>query len=161
VEVVDSKIIGTGFTNSAMPMFRYDTEDGGCLSPAPCSCDLPFPWLDNIKGRWDQALLWGKDGEPISTSALNFHDPVFLNFDRFQFRQEEPGRATLLVTRLFEADNARGLLVYAQKVLQERVGDTLAIDIRLTGPESLLSDRGKVVTVDQRYHAAVDNSYYD
>lgn len=161
VEVVDSKIIGTGFTNSAMPMFRYDTEDGGCLSSASCSCDLPFPWLDNIKGRWDQALLWGKDGEPISTSALNFHDPVFLNFDRFQFRQEEPGRATLLVTRLFETDNALGLLAYAQQVLQERVGDTLAIDIRLIGSESLLSHRGKVVTVDQRYEAAVDNSYYD
>lgn len=151
LETVDVRIVGTGFTNGAMPLFRYDTEDEGRLGAPECSCGLSFPWLSHIKGRWDQALLWGKGEEPISTSALNFHDPIFMSFDRFQFRQDEPGHAILLVTRTTEAAAPVELLRLAQRQLQERVGNSMNIEVRLTEPSALLSHRGKVVTVDQRY----------
>ncbi len=95
-------------------------------------------------------MLWGKGEEPISTSALNFHDPIFMNFDHFQFRQDEPGLATLLVTRATGVDDVSDVLHMAQRLLQQRVGDSLAIEVRLTEPGTLLSRRGKVVTVDQR-----------
>lgn len=150
METVNGRILGTGFTNGAMPLFRYDTEDEGRLGRPECSCGLSFPWLTDIKGRWDQALLWGKGEEPISTSALNFHDPIFMNFDHFQFRQDEPGLATLLVTRATGVDDVSDVLHMAQRLLQQRVGDSLAIEVRLTEPGTLLSRRGKVVTVDQR-----------
>jgi phenylacetate-CoA ligase len=151
MEVVDGKIIGTGFTNPAMPLLRYDTEDLGTLNSPICSCNLSFPFLTHIKGRWDQAMLWGSGDEPISTSALNFHDPVFASFDRFQFRQREQGRVTLLVTGPNTASGRDRLLRDAQAAIQTRVGDRITIDIQLTSTEQLLSRRGKVLSVDQQY----------
>ncbi|MGI9120553.1 MAG: phenylacetate--CoA ligase family protein [Acidimicrobiales bacterium] len=149
-EIVGGRVIGTGFTNGAMPLIRYDTEDRARIGQPTCSCGLPFPWLVDIEGRWDQALLWGRSGEPISTSALNFHDPVFANFDRFQFRQGEPGRVTLLVTEPTDDHCPPEVLESARRSLQERVGEALVIDVELCGHEDLLTRRGKVVTVDQR-----------
>jgi len=149
-EVVDGRLLGTGFTNPAMPLVRYDTEDGGRLAPY-CPCGLPFPWLTEVKGRWDQALLWGSGDEPISTSALNFHDPIFMSFDRFQFVQEERGRATLLVTTSSAAGLAGATLERARSVLQARVGDRLILAVAIAEPEQLLSVRGKIQSVDQRY----------
>jgi phenylacetate-CoA ligase len=149
-EVIGGRIVGTGLTNPAMPLLRYDTEDEGTLAPS-CPCGMPFPWLTNLKGRWDQALLWGVEDEPISTSALNFHDPIFMNFDRFQFRQDAPGRAKLLVTTSPEREAPDSLLEQARSTLQARVGDRLQLEVTAVDSEQLLSVRGKVQTVDQRY----------
>jgi phenylacetate-CoA ligase len=154
-EVIGGRIIGTGLTNAAMPLLRYDTEDEGTLAPS-CPCGMPFASLTNVKGRWDQALLWGVEDEPISTSALNFHDPIFMNFDRFQFRQDAPGRAQLLVTISSEGTVPDAFLEQARSTLQARVGDRLQLEVTAVDAEQLLSVRGKVQTVDQRYVPVVD-----
>lgn len=148
VELADHALLGTGFTNRAMPLLRYDTEDRAATLARSCGCGLPFPALGGIEGRWDQAMLWGAGNEPISTSALNFHDPAFMDFDRFQFRQETAGRVALLVVG-GGADPAS--LQRAGQALQRRVGDRLRIDVVEVDASELLSDRGKVVAVDQRY----------
>lgn len=148
VELVDGAVIATGFTNRAMPLLRYDTEDRASRLAPSCACGLPFPTLSGIEGRWDQALLWGVDDEPISTSALNFHDPVFMGFDRFQFRQQAAGEVALLVV---PGNGDAGSLQRAGQALQRRVGDRLRIEVVEAEPSELLSERGKVVTVDQRY----------
>ena len=90
LEVVGGRILGTGFTNRAMPLVRYDTEDVATMASSACACGLPFPKIDNIRGRWDQAYLWGVEDEPISTSALNFHDPVFMALTGFSFVRMNP-----------------------------------------------------------------------
>lgn len=151
LEVVDDRILGTGFTNPATPLVRYDTEDGATAGNAECGCGLPFPTLSEIRGRWDQVYLWGADHEPISTSALNFHDPVFMKFDRFQFRQDEPGRALLRVSVEDGAVSAPSAIEAARLALQARIGDRLLIDVVAVNTNDLLSERGKVVSVDQRY----------
>jgi phenylacetate-CoA ligase len=150
VEVPEGRIVGSSFTNAAMPLVRYDTDDGAKMASPSCSCGLPFPVLSEVRGRWDQSLLWGKDDEPISTSALNFHDAVFTHFDRFQFRQTEPGRASLLVTPV-DGSVGEEVLGQAAAALQRRVGDRITLELRRASPEELLSRQGKVVAVDQRY----------
>jgi phenylacetate-CoA ligase len=151
-EVVDGRIVGTGLTNAAMPLVRYDTEDAAApLEPGTdrCACGSPFPALSGIQGRWDQSLVYGADDEPISTAALNFHDDAFAAFDRFQFRQERRGEVELRVTarqRPSAADLER-----ARLLLQERVGDRLAVSALLVSSTDLVTSRGKAIVVDQRY----------
>jgi phenylacetate-CoA ligase len=152
VELSDSRILATGFTNLAMPLLRYDTEDCASQLRRSCDCGLPFPTLKGIEGRWDQMLLWGADDEPISTSSLNFHDPVFMNFERFQFRQTEAGEASLLVVPRAGVGDTRDLLVAAQSVLQGRVGNRLRVTVEAARSVDLLSPLGKGIVVDQRYH---------
>ncbi|AEH09126.1 MULTISPECIES: coenzyme F390 synthetase [Protofrankia] len=153
-EVVDGRIVGTGMTNAAMPLVRYDTEDAGTLLPpgsrgARCVCGSSFPVLTDVRGRWDQSLVYGADDEPISTAALNFHDGAFAVFDRFQFHQERRGEVELRVAAA--RPPAASDLARARHLLQERVGDRLRVSVAVVPPETLLSVRGKGVTVDQRY----------
>ncbi|MDQ3655591.1 MAG: hypothetical protein M3457_10995 [Chloroflexota bacterium] len=151
-EVVDNgTLLGTGFTNWAMPLLRYDTEDRADGVRPACACGMPFRTISGIKGRWDQTILWGIDEEPISTAALNFHDPVFMEFERFQFRQVVPGQATLLLVRPEPGRPERDAIEKARRVLQARVGDRLEIDVEEVSAADLLSERGKVVAVDQRH----------
>lgn len=156
-EIVAGRIVGTGMTNAAMPLVRYDTEDGGTLqSPdsegARCVCGSPFPVLTEIRGRWDQSLVYGADDEPISTAALNFHDSAFAVFDRFQFRQERRGEVELRVAAARQP--ATNDLSRAHRLLQDRVGDRLAVSVTVVSSDDIVSRLGKTVTVDQRYRPA-------
>jgi phenylacetate-CoA ligase len=153
-EVVDGRIVGTGFTNRAMPLIRYDTEDTGELDTGSCACGLPFPRLRNIATRRDQTFLFGYGDEPISTVALNFHDPLFAAFSNFQFRQVEAGRITLLLVPADDGDDLRRLATEARDVIQNRIGQNCAIDVEVVPRNELLSARGKLVVVDQRYQPA-------
>ncbi|QYG92352.1 hypothetical protein HC251_07795 [Iamia sp. SCSIO 61187] len=147
-ESVGGSLIGTGFTSAAMPLIRYDTADAADLRSGPCPCGLPYAYSMQLTGRWDQASLWGHSWEPISTTALNFHNPLFGKFVAVQFQQVRQGDVKLLAV----ADGVEDwdLLRRAVEDVQSRVGSTLTVAGEFVSREALLSSRGKVVTVDQR-----------
>ncbi|MCK9903274.1 phenylacetate--CoA ligase family protein [Frankia sp. Cpl3] len=158
-EVVEGRIVGSGLTNAAMPLLRYDTEDGavaglpgavGTAAGGRCGCGSSFPVLRDITGRWDQSLVYGVADEPISSAALNFHDEAFARFDRFQFRQVRPGEVELRVASAGRTPDP-GELATVRSLLQRRVGDRLAVTVTTAGIEDLLTRRGKIVMVDQQY----------
>jgi phenylacetate-CoA ligase len=153
-EVVDGRIVGTGFTNRAMPLLRYDTEDKGMLDMEECECGLSFPRLTNIATKRDQTYLFGFGDEPISTVALNFHDPMFSAFSNFQFRQTEAGRITLLLVPNDVDENLVPMAEEARNAIQHRIGDNCTIDLEVVSRNELLSERGKLLVVDQRYQPA-------
>jgi phenylacetate-CoA ligase len=158
VELIEGQIVATGFTNLAMPLLRYNTEDTASQLSRSCRCGLPWPTLGGIEGRWDQMLLWGADDEPISTSALNFHDPVFMKFERFQFRQAAAGEASLLVVPTAGSPAEPQLLDAARAVMQRRVGDRLRITVQAVGHQDLVSTLGKGIVVDQKYQPRTPRS---
>jgi phenylacetate-CoA ligase len=153
-EVVDGRIVGTGFTNRAMPLIRYDTEDEGVLDTRVCRCGLPFPRLQRIATRRDQTFLFGYGDEPISTVSLNFHDQMFSAFSNFQFRQSEAGRISLLLVPGDDGEDVDSVAGRLQQAMQQRVGDSCTIEVKLVGRNELLSKRGKLLVVDQRYQPA-------
>jgi phenylacetate-CoA ligase len=151
-EKVGPSIIGTGFTNAAMPLVRYDTEDGAQqFSSVRCKlCGSPFMSIAGIAGRWDQSLLYGVDNEPISTTALNAHFPLLATVDRLQYRQEEAGHATLL---LYSSDGISSIRLAALRdAINRHVGDRLRIEVQCATPADFLSGRGKIKLLDQRYN---------
>lgn len=93
-EIIDSKIVATGFLNLAMPLVRYDTGD-------VVACDAHNTPLDvgcgfsSIEGRWGRDHLIGKSGQKITMTALNTHIPEMQWVRKFQFQQSEPGRAAI------------------------------------------------------------------
>jgi phenylacetate-CoA ligase len=151
-EKIGPSIIGTGFTNAAMPLVRYDTEDSAQrLSSERCkSCGSPFTSIVGIVGRWDQSLLYGADNEPISTTALNAHFPLLAIVDRLQYRQEKAGHAALL---LYSSDGiGKSDLAALKDAINLHVGDRLHIEVRSAAPSEFLSERGKLKLLDQRYN---------
>lgn len=155
-EKVGPSIIGTGFTNAAMPLVRYDTEDTAQrLSLERCkSCGSPFTSAAGIAGRWDQSLLYGIEDEPISTTALNAHFPLLAAVDRLQYRQEEAGHATLL---LYSSDGISSIdLAALTDAINRHVGDRLRIQVQCAEPAEFLSQRGKLKLLDQRYEPNSD-----
>lgn len=153
-EVVDGRIAGTGFTNRAMPLIRYDTEDMATWEEGSCECGLPFPRLVNIATKRDQTFLFGFGDEPISTVALNFHDPIFSAFSNFQFRQTEAGRITLLLVPAGGGEDLAPMARKARDAIQHRVGDNCRVELEIVPEGELLSERGKLLVVDQRYKPA-------
>jgi len=51
------RIIGTGFTNYAMPLIRYDTRDVAVLSNEKCSCGRSLPVVKSIEGRSEDIII--------------------------------------------------------------------------------------------------------
>jgi phenylacetate-CoA ligase len=83
------KIVGTGFTNWAMPLLRYDTDDVGIPSSRKCSCGRQFKVVEKIIGRIDDLVIT-PDGRQVGRL-----DPVFKGLGvirQAQIVQETLGR---------------------------------------------------------------------
>lgn len=115
------ELTGTGFINEAMPLIRYRTADLVTVGSGKCAtCGREHQLLESIQGRWGQEFLICRDGQTlISMTSLNLHDDTFDGVARFQFVQDEPGKATLNlvpVTAACDHDPARFQRHFAPKL---------------------------------------------
>jgi len=93
-----AEIVGTGFINTVMPFIRYRTGDYCTYLGDSCDkCGRNYHIFKDVRGRWTQEVLYGKQGNPICMSAINLHSNSFRNVFRFQFFQDTPGEAILRI----------------------------------------------------------------
>jgi phenylacetate-CoA ligase len=120
----EGRIIATGLRSTAMPFIRYDTGDRGKLVRRGT-----FLEVEDIHSRWSQEFLYGERGEQISMTALNLHSAIFTSVHEFQFFQQVPGVADLLVVPAPTATSAEleALKTAFQSKLAGLVGLTLVI----------------------------------
>lgn len=78
----NGSLIVTGFINDKMPLVRYVVDDEIKTNPYG---------LFDIIGHRDCEVLYGENGEQISTAAINFHDDTFDGIDAYQFVQNIVG----------------------------------------------------------------------
>jgi len=91
------EIIGTGFTNYAMPFIRYQTGDLVRGFTESCTlCGRHHTTFKTIEGRV-QDFLVGKNGEIIP--RLMPWIKIFPNTTQCQFFQDEPGKAYIKIMR--------------------------------------------------------------
>ena len=114
-------LTGTGFINEVMPFIRYRTGDVATMGSGPCpSCGRQHMVLESIQGRWGQDFLVCRDGQTlISMTSLNLHDDTYDGIARFQFVQDEPGRAILKLVPAngnLQQDTTRFTRHYAPKL---------------------------------------------
>lgn len=86
-EILEDRIVGTGFINDAMTIVRYDTGDRVELDAAGN--------IVSVGGRWKHATLVSRSGGRVSMTALNLHTPDFASIGEFQIIQFQPGEAEL------------------------------------------------------------------
>ena len=141
------EIVGTGFTNRAMPFIRYRTGDHARIEADFCqSCGRSFILLEQVKGRWIQEMVIGKHGAPISITALNMHGEVFKDVLQFQFHQKEIGKVLLKIVPAktfndrIESRILRALYSKTDREIEWTVDQVSSIK---------LSDRGKSIFLIQ------------
>lgn len=88
------RIVTTSLMMRGQPFLRYDTGDS-----AECVAVDRWgrPSFREIRSRRGREGLIRADGTLFPTTSLNVHGHQFLCVRRFRFRQDEPGRAVLLL----------------------------------------------------------------
>lgn len=121
-------IVGTGFTNYAMPLIRYKTDDLAIKANGVCTCNREYPLLKKVEGRWLQEFIITKNNRPISITAINMHSDVFDNVEQFQFYQDRKEEVVFNIVR-------RGTYTdrdteYIKRELIKKLGDDINLIIR-------------------------------
>jgi phenylacetate-CoA ligase len=103
-ELIDQRhahweIVGTGFSNYAMPLIRYRTMDFCTKGEHRCNqCSRNFLLFEEIHGRMNEFLIT-QDGKMLNTYMSNIASDIFRNVKQFQFYQEELGIAYLKIVK--------------------------------------------------------------
>ena len=118
------RVIGTNFTNLAMPLVRYDVGDRVRLGALRCSCGRPGRVVDSIDGR-SEDYLWLGDGTRLGRLDHIFKDATRIR--EAQIVQRARGEMTLRVVRGvgFAEDDERHLLAETRY----RVGAAMRVDL--------------------------------
>jgi phenylacetate-CoA ligase len=133
-EILDGEIVGTGFTNCAMPLLRYRTGD--------CVDVNSEGEVVGIRGRWSHASLIGAQGNAISMTALNVHSEYAARVGPIQFVQKEKGRVEVCALESADASALKQLVLE----YESKVGQGLVFIPRIVG-EFKKSPVGKGILV--------------
>ncbi len=141
------ELVGTGFLNYYMPFIRYKTGDYAKLESNKCGCNRNHIIIKELVGRWNQEMIFGKDGSFISTTALNLHSNILEKIIKFQFYQEKEGELFLRI------ESKENLSFEDKKLIKEsffkKVGSNLEIIIEEID-EIPLTKRGKYKLLIQK-----------
>jgi phenylacetate-CoA ligase len=118
------RVVGTNFTNLAMPLVRYDVGDRVRLGPLACGCGRPGRVVESIDGR-SEDYLWLGDGTRLGRLDHIFKDATRVR--EAQIVQRARGEMTLRVVRGmgFADDDERQLLAETR----HRVGAAMRVDL--------------------------------
>lgn len=148
------EIVGTGFINTVVPFIRYRTGDYATYAGDHCdACGRSHTLIREVRGHRTQEMLVALDGSLIAWTAINMHDRTFDDVHQFQFRQEVPGEAALLIVPSNGFDDSSRRRIVSS--LNHKLDGQLKVTIELVSSISL-SPRGKATYVDQRL--SVDES---
>jgi phenylacetate-CoA ligase len=119
------RIIGTAFTNYAVPFLRYDVQDIVSLDESKCSCGRPGRVISSLDGRHEDYIIL-RNGSKLGRMDHIFKDMI--NIQEAQIVQREPGEIIYRIVRgeSYTDDDERLLL----KETKKRVGDSTGITVR-------------------------------
>lgn len=137
------EIVGTSFTNYAVPLIRYKTQDLVEYTSEVCSCGRALPLVKRLEGR-TQGLIVTKRGNLISLGPLLFgiHDSHWTRIKQLQFVQQKRGDLTLKVVKdmSFSEEDVRSYILH---LLRQRKLDTIC-NLRIEFVEDIpLTSSGK------------------
>ena len=146
------RLIATGLFNKAMALIRYDTGDRGTLVARATAENCYRLRVSNIRSRWNQDFVVGRNNERISVVDL-YHDSGFIA--DHQYVQSAPGFATIRVMPYSSATTAD--LERAITDIRRRVVGVL--DLKMEVVDSIPSGRtGKRKCVIQNIPGYISDS---
>ncbi|WP_348535879.1 AMP-binding protein [Kocuria sp. JC486] len=137
------RIVTTGLRLTGQPFLRYDTGDSAeVVGTDPWGC----PTFKDIKARRGREGLVRDDGSLLPTTSLTLHSSQFAAVARFRFRQDEPGRAALVVEPSSGVDVTE--LNEFLEAMQRRSGNGVVLNLEIV--ERLeVPQNGKNRLIDQ------------
>jgi phenylacetate-CoA ligase len=142
---VDSySVIGTKYSNPALPLLRYEVQDHVTLAAVACSCGRPGRCIADVDGRREDYVIL-KNGARLGRLDHIFKDMV--NIREVQVYQRQRGQVIFRIIRrrgYTRADEAR-LLLEAQRRLGE---DT---EIVVEYPDTLQRSRTGKLRLSSRH----------
>jgi phenylacetate-CoA ligase len=143
------RIVGTNFTNRALPLIRYDTGDLGTFTTKQCACGRGTPVVvSGIEGRKDDLLI-GANGQFLP--SVNFYS-LFAKYgkqvQRFQLIQKNKFNFSLKIIRGPEfSENSVKTIIEG---LNQRIGGRPDIEIE-TVERIIPAGAGKIRSVVREY----------
>ena len=128
------RIVCTGFTNRAMPLIRYATDDVVVVGEDG-SRKL-------IGHKCSDVFLVGKNGAKIFKGAMTLHIEELKKIKAYQYHQSEPGRAELHIVEIESLSREEKDRIYSY--LAKRTEGLLDVSI-VTQGKIVMTTRGKSV----------------
>lgn len=122
----ECEIVGTNFSNPAMPLIRYKTKDLARLSDVGCDCGLPGRVVDKIDGRQEDYVILANG------SRVGRLDHIFKGFSGInaaQILQKEIGAITIRVAMSRKYTQQDETLIRAETA--KRLGDDTDVTIEV------------------------------
>lgn len=130
----------TDLENYAFPLIRYKNGDRGRYIDHVCSCGLPFPLLDKVKGRVTDVLKFpsGKviAGDYLTTVFDDFPDAV----EEFQVYQYKDYSISLFCV-LGSMENAKEICNQKVDSLKRLISDEANVELKIV--DKIKHDQGK------------------
>ena len=93
------RLIVTGLSNFAMPLFRYDADDLATVVDGPCACGRTLPSFGDIVGRYNRVAFMPERGfvmlETVRAAILKMPVDQIRDLRQFQVHQFRDGRYEL------------------------------------------------------------------
>lgn len=130
------EVVLTTLTKEAMPLVRYRTRDLSRIIPGPCTCGSPYPRIERLSGRTDDAtkvrgvLLLPKQVDVV-LAACTSGDPT----GEFQVHVDRDERGRDIVLCRAEGDPDSSLREELAEALRRQVG--IRFDVSVVAPGSL------------------------
>lgn len=118
------KVVGSNFTNLAMPLLRYDVQDVVIPSEDTCTCGHPGRIVAEIDGRREDYIIL-KNGACLGRMDHIFKDMI--NIREAQIYQKFPGEITIRVVRGQSYTDADKKMLLSE--IRKRVGNDTDISI--------------------------------
>jgi len=118
------RVIGTNFSNLAMPLLRYDVGDTVTLQNGTCACGRPGRIVSGVDGRAEDYVIL-KNGAKVGRMDHIFKDMVHIR--EAQIVQKYPGEMTINIVpghKYSDSDNVRLL-----EETFKRVGKDMTVKI--------------------------------
>lgn len=120
------RIVVTSLTNLSMPLIRYDIGDTGVKASEDCSCDLPFPVINDVTGRVSDHFV-APSGEVVHGeffTHLFYHRPWV---DTFQVRQVARDDVVVRAVVRDGAERDSDDVTEIRNKIREAMGDDVAV----------------------------------
>jgi phenylacetate-CoA ligase len=118
------RVVGTNFTNPALPLIRYDVQDLVMIDGSQCACGRPGRVVTGIDGRQEDYVIL-PDGTRLGRLDHIFKDLV--NIQEAQIVQRRAGEIIIRIVRgrHYSSEDERALLAETR----QRVGDETKVSL--------------------------------
>lgn len=149
------RLVCTGLFNKAMSLIRYEVGDTARLVQPATHDNCYRMRVSEIRSRWNQEFVVGRNGQKISVNALD-QGNYFGVIREYQYAQSEPGSV------LFRAVPCEGKTAHDIDLLLEpirkRVREEISLEVQIVS-EIPVGSSGKRNFVDQRCSIGFGESF--